>query len=164
VSALEPEGLEVEAPGPGVAALTDVRGREREVLDVYAAGERDIPTEGGWGNLSFDEWLEETWRQPDLTHEGSFVVLVDGRPGSLSFLLVDERPAALNEMAATLPELRARGLAQPAKRASAAWARDRGIPTIYAYNQVWNTPMLAVNRRLGYRPIKTLIGGERALE
>ena len=53
----------------------------------------------------------------------------------------------------TLPQFRGRGLALAAKIATMRWAAVNGITEIVANNDDTNAGMLAVNRRLGYRPV-----------
>ncbi len=89
---------------------------------------------------------------PDLSDDGSFVALQGERPVSLAFLCVDpERRLAYNQMTATLPELKRRGLALAVKLAAARWAREAGFERILTENDDTNVGMLAINERLGYR-------------
>jgi RimJ/RimL family protein N-acetyltransferase len=52
----------------------------------------------------------------------------------------------------TLRAYRGRGLALAVKLASIAWAREHGVTSMQTNNDETNAPMLAINRRLGYRP------------
>jgi GNAT superfamily N-acetyltransferase len=130
------------------------------VLDVGSAEVGGVePPEGvrlvTWTQLDTNRsGLEGSERAetPDLRPDGSFVALVDDRPVSYSLLTADERGLAENEFTATREEFRGRGLATLCKRASAAWARENGIHTIVVGNDDTNAPMLAVNRKLGFRP------------
>src|SRR5207244_2997500 len=100
-------------------------------------------------------------KHPDLAWNGSFVV-VGPRLSAFALLFVDrEWRRAENEMTGTLPEFRGRGFATIAKVATIQWARANGIEHIYTSNDADNAPMLAINRRLGYRPFKTLTDYER---
>ena len=47
---------------------------------------------------------------------------------------------------------RGRGHALAAKLASIEWAASNGVTKMVTYNDATNAPMLAINRRLGYRP------------
>jgi GNAT superfamily N-acetyltransferase len=88
--------------------------------------------------------------------EGSAIVLSGDLPVALAFLEVDE-PAniAANEMTGTLPEFRRRGLARLAKVATIRWAAEHGIAAIQTGNSHENPGILALNARLGYRPVAT---------
>ena len=130
------------------------------VLDVASADAGIIePSEGvrlvPWAELEADaSELEGSERAeaPDLRAEGSFVAVVDGRPVSYSLLTADDRGIGENEFTATVETFRGRGLATLCKRASIAWAREHGIHTIVAGNDDANEAMLALNRKLGFRP------------
>jgi RimJ/RimL family protein N-acetyltransferase len=163
VSTLEPGLVEVTRHEDAhVASVAELAGREREVYEVYMASDADMPGDHPEDNVSFAEWLVETFEHPDLDRNGSFVVLVDDRPVALAFLEVDhDRALASNEMTGTLAGFRGRGLATLAKLATVRWAADHRIRRIYTSNDAENAPMLAVNRRLGYRPIATLRDYER---
>jgi len=89
---------------------------------------------------------------PDLAPAGSFVAVADGQPVAYTLLTTDERGFAENEFTATLPDFRGRGLATLCKVASIRWAEANGIHAIVAGNDRDNEPMLAINRKLGYRP------------
>jgi RimJ/RimL family protein N-acetyltransferase len=53
----------------------------------------------------------------------------------------------------TLREYRGRGLALAVKLATTRWAAEHGITQISTDNDETNAPMLAINRRLGYKPV-----------
>jgi len=158
VSALDLHG--VELPGARLEAgfrlepLGHVRDRVEELFAVCAAGELDRPGDEPETALTLEDWKLDDFGVPDLSDEGSFVVLDDMRAVSLAFLCLDPaRRLAYNQMTATLPELRRRGLALAAKVAAARWAAANGFERILTENDVRNTGMLAINERLGYRPI-----------
>lgn len=172
LSILEPPALEVEPP-PGLRMLPlgRVSARDEELFHLYQAAEEDLPAEDVHGRMTLDEWLQETLQHPLLNREGSFVVEVEGRLAAFTFLLVDcESQKAEHEMTGTLPDLRGRGLATLAKRAAVSWAAENGIREIWTGNDETNAAMLAINRRLGYRPVKTTTdyvretGGEQVRE
>ena len=116
----------------------------------------DEPADEPLTDLPFDEWLEHSWANPDLSLEGSFVVVHEGRPVTIAFLQVDvEGARAGNGFTGTMRSYRGRGLARLAKLASIAWLREQGVTLLVTQNDATNAPMLAVNTRLGYRPFAT---------
>jgi mycothiol synthase len=121
-----------------------------EVEALFArlrAGEVDLP-----GDLV--EWKWDDLDHPNLSHEGSFVVLDEEQPVAFGFLTVDlQRRVAYNQLTATLPGYRRRGLALLLKLATSRWAAANGIERILTQNDRENISMLALNDRLGYRPI-----------
>jgi GNAT superfamily N-acetyltransferase len=58
-------------------------------------------------------------------------------------------------MTGTLPEFRRRGLARLVKLATIRWAAEHGIAAIQTGNSHENPGILALNARLGYRPVAT---------
>ena len=158
ISGLDPRDVDrTDRPLPEdfrVVPLREVLDRPRELYAVYMAGETDAPDVFEVDNISFEEWQTETLEIPSLDPDGSFVVVHGERPVAIALLEVDrEHKRAANEMTATLPEFRRRGLARLAKLASMRWAADFGITSILTSNDRENPGMLALNDQLGYRPL-----------
>ena len=157
VSALDPREVVPKLPRPTakgveVAPLSAVRDRVDELFEICAAGERDMPGDEPETELGLEDWRREEFDHPLLSADGSFVVLADGRPVSLAFVTLDPvRRLGYNQMTATLPEYRRRGLALLAKVAAARWAAEHGIERLLTENDVENVGMLTINERLGYR-------------
>jgi GNAT superfamily N-acetyltransferase len=130
---------------------------EARVEDLYAicaAGELDMPGDEPETELSLADWKQDDFGAPDLSHEGSFAAFDRDRAVSLAFLTDDpERRLGYNQMTATLPGYRRRGLALAVKLASARWAAGAGLERLVTENDSTNAGMLAVNARLGYRPL-----------
>ena len=139
-----------------LAPLGDVRDRVEELHRVYAAASQDVPEYFREDDIRLDEWRHETLDHPQLSMEGSAIVLFDELPVALAFVEVDE-PAnvAANEMTGTLPEFRRRGLARLAKLATIRWAAAQGIGALQTGNSHENPGILALNASLGYRPVAT---------
>jgi GNAT superfamily N-acetyltransferase len=162
VSSLDPYGTDL-GELDGLAESTVAAGFELETPKAMAGREGDLaafyeaagawPPGGGEANriTAHDLW-HFIFERPDLSWDGSFVVLDgQGRLVSLASLVVDlERGRAENDWTATLPELRGRRLALLVKLASIRWARDAGIREIVTANDDDNVPMLTLNQRLGY--------------
>ena len=177
VSALDPSVVEVELGElDGLLAVTSAAGFELKTLQIMAARRGDLaafyeaagawPPGGGEANrISADDLWHYIFERPDLSWDGSFVVLDEReRLVSLASLVVDpERGRAENDWTATLPELRGRRLALLVKLASIRWARDAGIREIVTANDDDNVPMLALNQRLGYRRLYPQVELARAL-
>lgn len=166
VSVLEPaladltmlQGLEAEKAAEGfrLVPLGDVLDRVEALHRVYAAASADVPEYFREDDIRLEEWHRETLEHPQLSLEGSFVILAGEQPVALAFLEVDE-PAriAANEMTGTLHEFRRRGLARLAKLATIRWAAEHDIAAMQTGNAHENAAMLALNASLGYRPVQT---------
>jgi GNAT superfamily N-acetyltransferase len=152
VSVLELAGAELLKPAAGVVPLSEARDFERDLYEICAAGEIDMPGDESETELSLEDWRLDDYGSPALSEEGSFVAVDGGRAVALAFLTVDPaRRLAYNQMTATLPSHRRRGLALAVKSASARWAREHGFGRIVTENDSQNAGMLAINDRLGYR-------------
>jgi GNAT superfamily N-acetyltransferase len=142
-----------------IVPLGEARDRERDLYEICAAGEIDMPGDEPETELSFEDWLQDDYGSPALSDEGSFVALAGDRAVSLAFLIVDpRRRLAYNLMTATLPEFRRNGLALAVKSAAARWAAANGCERIVTENDADNVGMLAINRKLGYRHLHDQIG------
>ena len=156
LSGLEQLERERATEGFRLVPLRELRGRSAELYALDAATMRDIPADQPAAHVGYDEWVVELLRDPDLDDDGSFVVLHGDRPVSFAWLRADrESGRALNEMTGTLAEYRGRGLARLVKLATVRWAAENGITEILTANDRENSPMLALNRSLGYRPLVT---------
>jgi GNAT superfamily N-acetyltransferase len=141
-------------PGVRVVALRDVLDRPRELHALDAATSADVPETFGHDNVRYEEWLEETLSHPQLTVDGSFIVLDGDLPVAFALVEVDpEHGVAANEMTGTLPEYRRRGLARLAKAAAIRWAAESGFRALRTTNDERNVAMLRLNESLGYRPV-----------
>jgi len=116
-----------------------------------------VPQTETTDDIPYDEWEAHVLRYPLFEREGSFVAVVDGAVAAVSLLVADrESGRATNMFTGTLREYRGRGLARAVKLATTHWAAANGITQITTTNDETNAAMLAVNRRLGYKP-----GGRR---
>jgi GNAT superfamily N-acetyltransferase len=137
--------------GFALTPLRDLRERPRDLHAVYAAATADIPADEPEDDIPFDDWAVQQLHDPELSLDGSFVVVHEDRLVALAFLLVNgDAGVAANEMTGTLAEFRGRGLARLAKLGTIRWAKEQGLRTIYTANDEGNAPMLALNRSLGY--------------
>ncbi len=138
---------ELDAGDLRLATLAETLDRVETLFERCRSGEVDLPPD-------LVEWKWDELELPNLSHEGSFVVLDGDQPVSLGFLTVDpERRLAYNVLTATLPAYRRRGLALLVKLATTRWAAENGIERLLTENDRENLGMLALNDSLGYRPL-----------
>jgi GNAT superfamily N-acetyltransferase len=134
-----------------LAALVD-RVEALHALDAVALA--DVPTTHAEDDVRLDDWLTEVLSHPQLSHEGSRVVVAGETPVAYAFVHVDpEARMAANDMTGTHPDHRRRGLARLAKLGTIAWAREHGFEAVRTDTDEENPGMLHLNRSLGYRPI-----------
>jgi GNAT superfamily N-acetyltransferase len=145
--------LESLPAGIRVAAVRDLEHRLHDVYEVFMESITDMPSDHPETNLSYDEWLAEALGDPDLSPDGSFVVLAEDRPAALSWVKVDAaRGFAEQEMTGTARAYRRRGLARLAKLSVLRWCAVEGITRLVTGNDATNVGMLAINEELGFRP------------
>jgi GNAT superfamily N-acetyltransferase len=169
VSQLDLEGASLPAPpvpaGFRLEPLGRVRDRFRDLYAICAAGEIDMPGDEPETAMSLQDWKLDDYGVPDLSDDGSFVALTGQRAVSLAFLAVDpRRKLAYNQMTATLPAFKRRGLALAVKLAAARWAQANGFERILTENDEANAGMLAINGRLGYRHLYDQVRWVRELD
>jgi GNAT superfamily N-acetyltransferase len=157
ISAVDPRTVDTSAleevpGGVDLVPLGALSDRMRDVHELYAEAAADMPADHPETNLPYDEWLREI-DTPELSREGSAVVLVDDRPASLSWITVDPaRGVAQQELTGTLRAFRRRGLARLAKLAVLRWCAEAGFVRVTTGNDATNAAMLGLNDELGFRP------------
>jgi len=152
-SAVDPRTV-TELPDPAVELLPVCEIDPRLVYEVDVESTLDIPLTEQVDHIPYDEWVGHVLEHPLFTAEGSFCAMVDGLAAATAFLCVDlESGRAVNMFTGTLRAYRGRGLALAAKLAATHWAAAHGVTQIATTNDETNAAMLAINRRLGYRPV-----------
>jgi L-amino acid N-acyltransferase YncA len=156
LSGLDPLRSERRAEGYEVVPLGALLDRPEELHALDARATADVPGTFPEDDVRLEDWLGEALGHPQLTREGSFLVLAGGMPVAYSFLHVAPRSrVAANEMTGTDPGHRRKGLARLAKLAATAWAREEGYRVIKTACDQDNTGMLHLNRTLGYEQAGT---------
>jgi GNAT superfamily N-acetyltransferase len=101
---------------------------------------------------SYEEW--RSWgldRHPADTY---FIALEDARAIGYGFLAYEEG-TWWNGFTAVARAARGRGVASSIKSAQLGWAKANGVSALRTANEERLVGMLAMNRRLGYRPLYT---------
>ncbi|GAA0817687.1 GNAT family N-acetyltransferase [Spirilliplanes yamanashiensis] len=145
------------APGPppvppGIRLVTAAEVGPRLMYAAEAAGAADEPDDAPPDALTFDTWRHDVWDDPGLDTGASTAALAGASVAAFSLVTVDG-DRMWSDMTATLPAHRGRGLALLAKTTALHRAAARGVVTAYTANDGSNAPMLAINERLGYRPV-----------
>ena len=151
-SVLDPRTVtELPAAGVDLRAVADVDPHLVYTADLEAT--RDMPSTEMIDAMPYEEWQQHTIQHPLFTADGSFVAMVDGVAAAVSLLCVDtESGRSLNMFTGTMRAYRGRGLGLAVKLGSIHWAAANGITTMVTANDAENAPMLAINKRLGYKP------------
>src|SRR3954451_11839445 len=151
-SAVDPRTIG-ERPAPDVDLRTVAEVDPKLVHAVDLEATHDMPSTEPVEDIPYDEWEQHVLQHPLFTAEGSFVAMVGGVAAAVSLIITDrESGRATSMFTGTLRAYRGRGLARAVKLASIEWLVANGITQLVTTNDETNAPMLAVNRRLGYRP------------
>lgn len=136
--------------GVRLVPLTELDPRRLHAAHVAASADEpgDVPSDA----ISYETWRYEVWDNLGLDRSASLVADHDGTLVAFS-LVKRDGDRMWSDMTATLPAHRGRGLARLVKLAALHRAATTGVRTAYTSNDEANLPMLAVNRRLGYRPV-----------
>ena len=134
-------------------------GVHRVALEAFP----DIP----FGEEPIDVGGLEAFAARDVDRVGipkdSFFVAVDEATGDVAgyaslIYAAGSTTIAYHDMTAVRRAYRGRGIATALKRATIAWAVDRGLEALDTGNDESNAPMRAVNLALGYQPLPDWIG------
>ena len=101
---------------------------------------------------SFEEW--RSWGLDPHPAATYFIALEDGRAIGYGFLSLEEG-IWWHGFAAVARAARGRGVASSIKRAQIRWAKANGVTALRTANEERLVGMLAMNKRLGYRPLYT---------
>ena len=119
--------------------------------DVDAA--QDEPGPFDFDALTLASWRRMIWDHPDLDRDLGVAAVADGKVVGATFLVADRVSGrAVNSGTGVLRSHRGRGLGLLMKQRSLTGAAAAGITRVVTHNDETNAAMLAINRRLGYRP------------
>jgi GNAT superfamily N-acetyltransferase len=151
-SAVDPRTISERPPvDVDLRRVSEVEPKLVHAVDLEAT--RDMPATEPVDDIPYAEWEQHVLQHPLFTPEGSFVAMVDGVAAAVSLIIADQGSRRATSMfTGTLRAYRGRGLARAVKLASIEWLVAKGITQLVTTNDETNAPMLAVNRRLGYRP------------
>ena len=129
LSATDPTGLPPAPEPPKGVTLrppADWLGDPRPIYELDVAGGIDEPGDIDFSGMTFELWRDDIWSDPDYDYDISTLAVVDGKPVSMSMLLIDaDACRAVSGFAATYREYRGRGLAGLCKHHTLAKAAAR---------------------------------------
>jgi GNAT superfamily N-acetyltransferase len=100
---------------------------------------------------SFPSWPRDVLNGAGLSAETHWIAVDNGRPVGMAFLKRLSEDAAENDYTCVASTHRGRGIATALKLRSIAWARQHGVRRLFTSCEIENTPMIAINKRLGYQ-------------
>ncbi|MET8305926.1 GNAT family N-acetyltransferase [Micromonospora sp. NPDC005173] len=148
--------LDPAPPAPDLPAgvrlhpIADLDPHRLYVANVAAGADEpsDVPIDA----VSYESWQYDVWENLGLDKAASTAVEVDGEIAAFS-LVKRDGDRMWSDYTGTVPAYRGRGLARLVKTAALHRAAGGGVRVAYTSNDEANAPMLAINARLGYRPV-----------
>ncbi|MBM0231752.1 GNAT family N-acetyltransferase [Micromonospora sp. STR1_7] len=137
-------------PGVRLRPLADMDPHLLYEADVASAVDEpgDVPVDA----MSYESWRYDVWENLGLDRTASTAAEVDGVVAAFSVVKRDG-DRMWSDYTCSVPAYRGRGLARLAKTAALHRAAANGARIAYTSNDEANAPMLAINARLGYRPV-----------
>jgi GNAT superfamily N-acetyltransferase len=151
------QGVEARLRSEGVqiASLAEL-GRDDgpflRALQQLWADSGDGPPDSEQLHRSFPSWRQGVLDAVGLSRETHWIALDGERPVGMTFLKRLSEDAAENDYTGVAATHRGRGIAPALKLRAIAWAAEHGVSWFYTSSEVGNTPMITINRRLGYQP------------
>lgn len=136
-----------------MAEAGDTIEARRALWEVERTVARDIPGGAESTTRPFETFVQRVCDAPGFSPDLQFIA-ADG-DAWIGLALTARRPetnALYNNITGVLPAWRNRGVALALKLLVIRAASQRGAAYLRTHNDSENTPMLAVNRKLGYRP------------
>ena len=157
ISGVDPSAVdtsELDSSGVEVVSLREI-GPE-QTFGVDAESVLDEPGADPIDTVDYEQWVHDYWERPDFDFDAGRAAVVDGTPVAVAYVIVDHAShRALSAYAGTLRAYRGRGLARLAKLGVMRRLAELGVTLALTENDATNAPMLAINERLGYRPVET---------
>ncbi|MBD2871619.1 GNAT family N-acetyltransferase [Paenibacillus arenilitoris] len=145
-----------EPPGIRFLTLADEPGEnsERKLFRVYEESMRDIPSFLG-DMPDFNEW-RKWYLQVDGYAPERVIIAADGDRfvGLTNVLLNAQTGGMYHEYTGVSRDYRGRGIGSALKVRAVRLAQDKGAAYIRTDNDSLNEPILKINRKLGYEPLR----------
>lgn len=139
-----------------IATLAELGPDDDAVLhslhDLSNSSARDIPASEVF-NLPYDQWLAIMMRAPGSSPDATWVALDADKPVGIAVLQRRGAHSGFNGYTGVDSAYRGKGIARALKLKTIEYARANGIAQIITGNDIDNQRMLAINRRMGYRPL-----------
>jgi len=114
---------------------------------------RDVPGNSDRPDYPYNLWRKSVERDPKWRPELVLLAARGDRWAALCHLIPANSGGLYNGFTAVHPEFRGNGLALALKVRALQLGKEMGAPYIRTNNHSVNQPMLAVNRKLGYKPL-----------
>ncbi len=125
----------------------------KKLHEVVQSIAEDIPQPAPYTRVSYDQWEAFELKNPSLLPDGYFIAKDDDRYVGLSVVWKsDTEPKSLYQgNTGVIRDYRGRGIAVALKLRVIEYARTHGYEKVKTWNASNNAPMLAVNKKLGFK-------------
>ena len=155
VSGVDPRSVDtsdLDSAEARIVSLLEVGPEQTFAVDAESI--LDEPGDDTIDALEYGQWLRDYWEHPDIDFGVGRAAVVDGKAVAVAYVIIDlDSRRALSAYSGTLRDYRGRGLARLAKLGVMRRLTELGVTLAVTENDETNAPMLAINERLGYRPI-----------
>ncbi len=132
--------------------------KERRLWRIFEDSEADVPHAAPYRKRDFEEW-KKAFESPSLDTD-TYVVALDGDEfvGVTGLVEPGGKDApAMPLITGTVPAWRGRGVAMALKYAAMEMYTERGVPALVTGNARENAAMLAINKKLGFEPMPSML-------
>jgi mycothiol synthase len=158
----------VEAKGFRIATYQELETdpqRDRKVYELEDDLARDVPQPDPYTPTSLEYFQARILRNPDFLPDAYFLILQGEEYIGMSNFWRSTTPHHLQQgLTGVRRAYRRQGIALSLKLFGLRYAKNHGTTQIRTDNAVWNEPMLAINRRLGFMPLPAWIGLKKTLK
>lgn len=133
--------------------------------ELFGEARKDIPRDDVPTPLTFDEFAEIFFADEEFLWDVSmFAFDCDKMIGFTLIYELDNRGVLSQAVTAVDRDYRGRGLAKALKSRAMRRAKAKGVKEVHCDNDTRNTPMIAINERLGYKSKPGMIAMRKSLQ
>lgn len=155
----DPDAL-MAAQGLALASISQYAttpAREHALHDLKWEIEQDIPIPEPVTNIPFADFHAHYLAAEGFLRDGSFVAVASQRPVGLLLAFSAGKGGLDIDLTGTARDYRRRGIAYALKLKGTLWAKNAGLRVATVANDLTNIGMLAINDRLGYERLPSIV-------
>lgn len=157
------------AAGYEIVTLAEARQADteadRHLYEVFAATIVDVPFPGeDRAKPDYDNFRAFTLDAPNSDPNAIFIARREGQMVGMTSLELLPNAVAITGMTGILRQHRGHSVATALKVASFRYLKDHGFGEARTHNDTANPAILALNKKLGYRPLPGWLAWEKVLE